>query len=110
MLLVFFIISQIEIEAELNKQYLNKKLTIGDPFEIILTLTYPQNTDISEPFVDSIEPFGILDQKNKIVQEKGFITNTYATAHSRWNNLNLCNRRIFWLQIPKKIKKGPRNR
>jgi len=61
----------------LNKQYLNKKLTIGDPFEIILTLTYPQNTDISEPFVDSIEPFGILDQKNKIVQEKGFITNTY---------------------------------
>ncbi len=77
MLMVFLIVSQIEIEAKLDKQYLSKKLTVGDPFEITLTLTYPQNTDISEPFVDSIEPFGILNQENKIVQEKGIITNTY---------------------------------
>jgi len=77
MVIIFLVLSQIEIKAGLDKQYVNKKLTIGDPFEITLTLTYAQGTDISEPFLDSIEPFVILDQKNKIVREKGKIINTY---------------------------------
>jgi hypothetical protein len=77
MILCLLIISQISIKAELAKEYEHKKLTIGDPFVVDLTVTAPQHTDISAPFIDSIEPFGVLDQKSKIVQEKGMETSFY---------------------------------
>jgi|UniRef100_A0A7V3VTP0 hypothetical protein len=67
-LILFF---QIEAKAELAKDYLNKKLAIGDPFEIIVELTVPINKNVSEPFIDSIEPFAITNHTHKIIQEKG---------------------------------------
>lgn len=75
-LLLFF--AQIEIDARLKSEYLNKPLTIGDPFEVVVIVRYPQGTEISEPFIESLDPFVILDQKNVSVQEKGSVTNTYT--------------------------------
>jgi len=75
-LLLFF--AQIEISAQLKGEYVTKKLTIGDPVEILLTTKYPDGTALSEPFVDSLEPFMIIDQQNQLVQEKGFAINTYT--------------------------------
>ena len=77
MIAVLLLFAQIDINIELDKAYANKKLTIGDPFEINLTLTCPQNTEISAPYIDSIEPFVILDQQSSIIQEKGTVTTSY---------------------------------
>ncbi len=89
MVAILLILTQIDIKAELDKEYVNKELTIGDRFEINLTLSYPQNTDLSESFVDSIEPFVILDQKNRIVLEKGKAINTYRMKFVAFNTGDL---------------------
>ncbi len=77
MILVFLFLAQIEIKTTIVKEYENKKLTIGDPFEIEVSVTHPQDVEISAPFVDSLEPFLILSQDRTIVQKKGTETNTY---------------------------------
>jgi hypothetical protein len=78
MLLVILLLTRIDITAELHKDNASQQLTVGDPFDIDLTLTYPQGTDISSPFVDSIDPFMILDQEHTLTQEKGTITDVYT--------------------------------
>jgi len=78
MLLLIVLLSQIEIRAELDKHFVNKKLSVGEPFQIILTLKYPHDLDVSTFFVDSLEPFVIIDQKNKTVREKGYVSNVYT--------------------------------
>ncbi|UCC11505.1 MAG: hypothetical protein JSW02_09150 [candidate division WOR-3 bacterium] len=77
MILIFFFLAQIEINTRITKEYQNKELTIGDPFEIEVSVTHPQDVKISAPFVDSLDPFMILSQDKTIVQEKGMETNTY---------------------------------
>jgi hypothetical protein len=77
-MILLLLFAQIEISAKLKGEYVNKPLTIGDPFEIVLIARYPEGTSISEPFVDSLEPFLIVDQKNRLVQEKGYVVNTYT--------------------------------
>jgi hypothetical protein len=77
MVIILLLLAQIEIKAELDKNYQNKELTIGDPFVVDLILSYPQGTDVSAPFVDSIEPFVVLDQHNKTIQKTGRVINTY---------------------------------
>jgi hypothetical protein len=77
-MILLLLFAQIEISAKLKGEYVNKPLTIGDPFEIVLIARYPEGTSISEPFADSLEPFLIVDQKNKLVQEKGYVVNTYT--------------------------------
>ncbi|MEO0136408.1 MAG: hypothetical protein ABIL40_07205 [candidate division WOR-3 bacterium] len=77
MILLIFLLYQIEARANLAREYINRKLTIGDPFEIIVEVTFPTGKNISEPFVDSIGPFTIIDQQHKIVQEKGFAKHNY---------------------------------
>jgi hypothetical protein len=77
-MILLLLFTQIEISAKLKGEYVNKPLTIGDPFEIVLIARYPEGTSISEPFADSLEPFLIVDQKNKLVQEKGYVVNTYT--------------------------------
>jgi hypothetical protein len=77
MILLLFFLAQIEINARITKEYENKELTIGDPFEIEVSVTHPQDEKISAPFVDSLEPFMILSQDKTIIMEKGMETNTY---------------------------------
>ncbi len=77
MILIFFFLAQIEINTRITKEYENKELTIGDPFEIEVSVTHPQDAKISAPFVDSLEPFLILSQDKTIIMEKGMETNTY---------------------------------
>ncbi|MEO0142090.1 MAG: hypothetical protein ABIL70_01195 [candidate division WOR-3 bacterium] len=85
MILLIILFLQIELKAELGKEFANKKLTIGDPFEIVVEVSVPANKNISEPFIDSIEPFAIIDQKHKIIQEKGIAKHSYRFKVSAFN-------------------------
>ncbi|MEO0185074.1 MAG: hypothetical protein ABIL22_05525 [candidate division WOR-3 bacterium] len=85
MILPFILFLQIGLKAELGKEFVNKKLTVGDPFEIVVELSIPTNKNISEPFIDSIEPFTITDQKHKITQEKGIAKHIYRLRVSSFN-------------------------
>jgi len=76
-MIILLVVAQITIEAQLNKEYLNKELTVGDPFEITLVLEYPKGIEVSEPFVDSIEPFMILEEGKQSVEEGGLVTSMY---------------------------------
>lgn len=76
-MLLILLLLQIDIKANPAREYLNKKLTIGDPFEIVAVVSIPANKNISGPFIDSIEPFAIIDQKHKIKQEKGIANHNY---------------------------------
>uniref|UniRef100_A0A7V0Z7N5 Protein BatD n=1 Tax=candidate division WOR-3 bacterium TaxID=2052148 RepID=A0A7V0Z7N5_UNCW3 len=82
---LWFIFSQFETKADLAKAFINKKLTIGDPFEILIEVSIPANKNISEPFIDSIEPFAIIEQKHKIIQEKGKAKHSYHLRVSAFN-------------------------
>ena len=75
---VLLIVSQININCQVTRSYAHKELTVGDPFEMALSIEYPAGTEISEPFVDSIEPFVILDQQSTMVEEKGRVKSTYT--------------------------------
>lgn len=86
---IVLLLMQIEIKAELNKDFINQTITIGDPFELTLTLTYPQDAQLSPPLADLIEPFVILDQQQKTVQEKGVVTGTYDMRLAAFNTEEL---------------------
>ena len=75
--MILLLLAQIEITAELSKEYLNSTLSIGDPFEVVVTAQYPPDTRISEPFVDSLDDFLIVDQKSRSIEEKGRISTRY---------------------------------
>ncbi len=84
-MLLILLFLQIEAKAELDKAFINKKITIGDPFEIIVQVSVPVNKSLSEPFIDSIEPFAMIDQQHKIVQEKGIARHNYRLRVSAFN-------------------------
>ncbi len=88
-MLLFLLFLQIEAKAELGKAFLNKKTTIGDPFEIIVEVSIPVNNNLSGPFIDSIEPFAIIDQQHKIIQEKGIAKHNYRLRVSAFNTGDL---------------------
>jgi hypothetical protein len=77
-LLLLLTLSPVDISTEITARYRNKELTIGDPFEITVTITHPAGVTVSEPFVDSLEPFMILEQTNRVVTEKGMVHNHHA--------------------------------
>jgi hypothetical protein len=70
-------LTAVNISAGLSPSCAQKKLTVGDPFEVLLTLKYRPDDYISGPYADSLAPFVILDTRNKVVQEKGTVTSTY---------------------------------
>jgi hypothetical protein len=76
-MIFFFLFIQIEAKTDLAKDFVNKKLTVGAPFEVVVTITAPSNRNISEPFIDSIEPFAITDKAHNIIQEKGNTKHNY---------------------------------
>ena len=76
--LLLLIMSQVDISTEIIARYRNEDLTIGDPFEITVAITHPADVTVSEPFVDSLGPFMILEQTSKVVTEKGMVNNHYA--------------------------------
>uniref|UniRef100_A0A7C4XGQ7 Protein BatD n=1 Tax=candidate division WOR-3 bacterium TaxID=2052148 RepID=A0A7C4XGQ7_UNCW3 len=73
--LIFF--CQVEAKAYLEKEFANKRLTVGDPFYVVVEITTSDKKDISEPFIDSIEPFAIIDKKSRTIQERGNKTCNY---------------------------------
>jgi hypothetical protein len=76
-MIVFLFFAQIEAKAELGAVDMNRVLTIGDPFEVVLTVEHPSEVNISEPLVDTLEPFVIVDQQSRQVEESGKITKVY---------------------------------
>jgi len=68
---------QIEINAELGRKDINKTLTVGDPFEVVVTVNHPRGMEISMPYVDALEPFMIIDQSSQRIEEGGMIKNLY---------------------------------
>jgi len=85
MILIFLMFSQIEATANLSKNFVNKKLTVGDQFEIIAELTSPAGKKFSEPFVDLLEPFVIINQEHKSIQEKGHLRTIYILKVAPFN-------------------------
>lgn len=75
--ILIFLIFQVEVKARLLPESANKKLTVGDPFELIITLSYPQSGKISEPVPESLPPFAVLGLSNKMVQQRGTATSDY---------------------------------
>ncbi len=88
-ILLLLMLSPIQTKAYLAKEYVNKKLTIGDPFEIVVVVEAPVNKKVSQPFADSLEPFVILNQKHRIVQEKGKVIDTYHFKVAAFNTGDL---------------------
>ncbi|MEO0225984.1 MAG: hypothetical protein ABIL05_03415 [candidate division WOR-3 bacterium] len=76
-MILFFLLLKVNIDARILPDYLNRKLTVGDPFEMEIKVTAPPGLKISEPLLDSLGPFMVLDQKRDIIQEKGLATTTY---------------------------------
>ncbi|MGQ9534594.1 MAG: hypothetical protein ACUVTF_05080 [bacterium] len=77
LILIFLASAQIEAKANLAKEFVNKKFTVGDQFEILVEIKTPAQIQPSEPFIDSLEPFVIIDQKHRSIQEKGVLKNIY---------------------------------
>ena len=75
-LLLFF--TQIQVKAELGTADKSRTLTVGDPFEIVLTVEHPGEINASEPFADSLEPFMIVKQQSRQVEEAGKIVKVYT--------------------------------
>jgi hypothetical protein len=75
--LLVLILFQVEIKTRLLPEYAHRRLTVGDPFEVSVTLTYPQAGKISEPVPDSLPPFAVTGLTGKIVQQKGSASCTY---------------------------------
>ena len=89
MLIIFLIITnQIEIKAELLDKS-QKQLTVGDPFKVQLNIRYPLGADVSEPFLDSLGPFVLIEKQNKVVQEKGVVLNQYQIKLAAFQTGNL---------------------
>lgn len=75
--IILLMFAQISVTTNLQPGDVNRKLTIGDPFAITVTVSHPSNIAVSEPFMDSLGPFMILDRTSKTVQEKGLVKATY---------------------------------
>lgn len=77
LILIFLASVQIESKASMAKEFVNKKFTVGDQFEILVEIKTPAGIIPSDPFIDSLEPFVIIDQRHKSIQEKGILKNIY---------------------------------
>jgi hypothetical protein len=76
--MIFLLLAaQIEINAELDGKDINKVLTVGDPFEVVVTVSHPRGMEISMPYVDTLEPFMVIDQASQRIEEGGMIKNLY---------------------------------
>jgi hypothetical protein len=76
-MILLLLLAQIEITANVSKDYLNETLSIGDPFEIVVAVQHPADVEISGPFIDSLDPFLIIDQNSRSVEEKGLVSTSY---------------------------------
>lgn len=75
--LLLFMINNPEISAAIDKKYVNKRLTIGDPFDIKIEILTDTPIKVNGPLVDSIEPFAVADLSRKTISEKGKNRNLY---------------------------------
>ncbi len=77
-MILFLFFTQIQVKAELGAADMSRTLTVGDPFEIILTVEHPGEINTSEPFADSLEPFMIVEQQSRQVEKAGRIVKVYT--------------------------------
>ena len=87
--ILIFLIFQAEVKAHLLPESAHKKLTVGDPFELIVTLSYPQSGKISEPIPESLPPFAVIGLSNKVVLQKGIATSEYRIKLAAFATGNL---------------------
>lgn len=76
-LLALLLFNQTAVNARLLAEYAGRDLTVGDPFEITVEVSGPQEYQFSEPVPDSLPFFAILNKTNKIIQQKGHKVSTY---------------------------------
>lgn len=76
--MIFLLLAaQIDISVELDRRDISRELTIGDPFELVVTVTHPQGLEVSMPYVDTLDPFMVIDQSKQRIEEGGKTTNQY---------------------------------
>ncbi len=76
-MIILLFLAQIQINAELDIKDISKTLTVGDPFEIVVTVLHPRDVELSEPLVDGLEPFALIHQGSQRVEERGIVRNVY---------------------------------
>ncbi len=76
-MIILLFLAQIQINAELDIKDISKTLTVGDPFEIVVTVLHPRDVELSEPLVDGLEPFALIHQGSQRVEEGGIVRNVY---------------------------------
>ena len=87
--MILLLFAQIEITAELSRDYVNRTLSIGDPFEIVVSAQYPADTKISGPFLDSLDPFLIIEQDSRSVPDNDWRRLKTLKSILTWINLIL---------------------
>jgi len=75
--IILLLALQVDINAELYQKDINRALTIGDPFEVLVTVNHPRDADISMPYVDTLEPFMVIDRKSQRIEEGGAVKEVY---------------------------------
>lgn len=77
-MIILLLALQIDINAELDHKDINRVLTVGDPFEVLVTVSRPRDTEISIPYVDTLEPFVIVDQTSRTIEEGGTVKEVFG--------------------------------
>lgn len=81
----------------------SKKLTVGDPFKMTFTVKHPKEIPISPLAVDTIDPFGIIEQKvtQKTMGDKMISTFDLKLAAFATGDLKIPPFRVFFQTNPK---------
>jgi BatD DUF11 like domain len=92
----------VEIAAKLHPIG-SKKLTVGDQFRMTFTVKHPKEVPISPLAVDTIDPFGIIEQKvtQKTMGDKMISTFDLKLAAFATGDLKIPPFRIFFQTNPK---------
>lgn len=92
----------VEIMAKLHPIG-SKQLTIGDQFKMTLTVKHPKERAISPLAIDTIEPFGIIEQKvtQKTMGDKVISTFDLKLAAFATGDLKIPSFRVFFQTNPK---------
>jgi len=81
----------------------SKQLTVGDPFKMTFTVKHPKPIPISPLAVDTIDPFGIVEQKvsQKTLGDKMISTFDLKVAAFATGDLKIPPFRVFFQTNPK---------
>jgi hypothetical protein len=76
LLLTLLLFNQLQ-QPVLSTKLQAKKLTVGDPFYVELSLSASNQSKVLGPLADSLSSFAVLDQKNSTKSHQGYNDNIY---------------------------------